>query len=361
MRAQLITAFEVSRAASDQAGAYANNPVIGQLVQDSVNVTINLRRQVKVFSRSFWLEIHALIAVAAILGAMLLFDAVRPEIPSAPPVGLPQAGQEPSADAVLPPDPTLQQPPLPPQQVPSQAQLRDILQILADALRDQAITFAIAQAIDRDELDRAAEELRRLADQLDELSVQARTELGDSLQEAADNIGRDAPNVTEPLQSGAEALDIKNLSGASRALEDLAQVLEELDEAVSESEPSEDGSESNESGEAEAADSSEAPAEAEEEGGAGEGTGEGGDSDQGPGEAEDRLPIDGQPLELESDLESDNRVLQPAELDAETGEERTLDSPFTRQPLNAAGEDLGPDPLTYPWEKREIIRRYFTP
>ena len=81
MRAQLITAYEVSRAASDQAGAYANNPVIGQLVQDSVNVTINLRRQVKVFSRSFWLEIHALIAVAAILGAMLLFDAVRPEIP----------------------------------------------------------------------------------------------------------------------------------------------------------------------------------------------------------------------------------------------------------------------------------------
>jgi hypothetical protein len=38
----------------------------------------------------------------------------------------------------------------------------------------------------------------------------------------------------------------------------------------------------------------------------------------------------------------------------------TEDSPFARQSANSAG-DLGPDPLAYPWEKRDVIRRYFTP
>jgi hypothetical protein len=64
---------------------------------------------------------------------------------------------------------------------------------------------------------------------------------------------------------------------------------------------------------------------------------------------------------LESDSELEDRVLQPAELDAEAGDELTDDSPFARQPLNTSTGDLGPDPLTYPWEKRDVIRRYFTP
>jgi hypothetical protein len=59
----------------------------------------------------------------------------------------------------------------------------------------------------------------------------------------------------------------------------------------------------------------------------------------------------------------EDRVLQPAELEAEAtaGDERTEDSPFARQSVNAASGDLGPDPLSYPWQKREVIRQYFTP
>jgi hypothetical protein len=53
-------------------------------------------------------------------------------------------------------------------------------------------------------------------------------------------------------------------------------------------------------------------------------------------------------------------VLQPAELDALASDEVTQDSPFARQPATTSG-DLGPDPLSYPWEKREVIRSYFTP
>jgi len=56
----------------------------------------------------------------------------------------------------------------------------------------------------------------------------------------------------------------------------------------------------------------------------------------------------------------EDRTLQKAELDAETSDKLTQDSPFARQSLTPAG-DLGPDPLTYPWDKREVIRSYFTP
>lgn len=73
--------------------------------------------------------------------------------------------------------------------------------------------------------------------------------------------------------------------------------------------------------------------------------------------------MEGQPMELEPDPpkdEIDDSVLQPSELGAEASDELTEDSPFAKQSIDAATE-LGPDPLTYPWEKREIIRRYFTP
>ena len=108
---------------------------------------------------------------------------------------------------------------------------------------------------------------------------------------------------------------------------------------------------------ADQAEPAEQPAEGGE--GTGEGDGEGEEQDQ-PTEAE-RLALEGQPLELDSDSEQlDEQVLQPAELDAEAGDSMTEDSPFARGSANASA-DLGPDPLTYPWDKREIIRRYFTP
>ncbi len=355
MRAQLVTALEVSQDTANPANRPENNPVTEQLVQDTVNVTVVMRRQVNTFGRSFWLEMQALIAVAALLGAMLLFDTLRPNIPQAPPADLPSAGQEPTADQVIPPDPNLQQQ-SPQQQELSDSQLRNILKILADALRDQAVTRAVAEAIDRDDLGGAADELRRLADRLEELSSNAHQELGNSLQEAADKIGGDAPDITDPLQRGKQALDINNMPGASRALDDLAEVLDNLNENSPQSSEAEAGNESEDAGESQEGEPQEA---AQEEGGGG-GDGDGGSSNQPLDEEEERLPIDGQPLELESE-ETEQRVLQASELDAEAGEETTEASPFTRQPLNAAGDELGPDPLTYPWEKRDVIRQYFSP
>lgn len=355
LRSQLITAFEAS-----QYQPQAENPIVGQLLQNTVDLSVKLRRQINLVDRTFWLEMHTLVGIAAVLGALLIFDALTPRIPGAAVIDLPALGQEPEADDVVPPDPELQPPPSLQDQLQqlSQAQLQAALEALAEALRDQAVTRAAAEALDRGDVGEAAQELRRLADQLGELSEDAQQGLGESLQEAADNIGEEVPGLTQPLQSGSTALATDNLPGAGQALEDLAETLEMIDEVMQEGQPESEGEAGSGEGDPEGEGGGNASGE-----GAGEGAGDGpgGEGDDALGEEEERLPIDGQPLEIESDEELDDRVLQPAELDAEAGDQRTSDSPFARQALNATGDDLGPDPLTYPWEKREIIRQYFTP
>lgn len=353
LRAQLITAFEAS-----QVQPQPDNLVIGQLLENSVDLSVKLRRQISLIDRSFWLEMHTLLGIAAVLGALLIFDALTPRIPEAGLVDLPPLGQEPQADEVVPPDPQLA-PPLQEQlQSMSQAQMQAALDALAEALRDQAVTRAAAEALDRGDIGGAAQELRRLADQLGELSEEARQGVGEALQQAADNIGEGLPGLTQPLESGSNALGTGNLPGAGQALEELAEALETMGEAMQGGQPESEGEASG--GESEQAEAGGGDASGE---GSGAGAGEGleGEGEGGLGEEEERLPIDGQPLEIESEEELEDRVLQPAELDAQASEESTSDSPFARQGLNALGDDLGADPLTYPWEKREIIRQYFTP
>jgi len=361
MRSQLVTALEVS--SNTTAPAYAENPVSEQLVQDAVSATVDLRRKVKFLGRGFWLEFNMLIGIAFVLGALLVFDLLSPRLPTEPLLELPPIGLEPDAEEVIPPDPVLNPPPNQLQNL-SQQQIQAALQALADALRDQAASRAISEAIDRGDLGGAAEEMRRLADRLGELSGQAQQELGQSLQEAAENIGGEAPPFTDPLQSGNEALQTGNLPGATQALEDLAELLDTIEESNS---PDESQSEP-ESPSEQPADNGSEPAdsgEGDQQQGGGDGAGEGdegGEGDQPLGEEEERLPIDGDPLELESDADLEDHVLQPSELDAQTDDDRrTSDSPFARQPLNAPSDDLGPDPLSYPWDKRDIIRQYFTP
>jgi hypothetical protein len=355
LRAQLVTAFEAS-----QLQPQPDNPVVGQLLQNSVELSVKLRRQVNLLDRNLWLEMHTLIGIAAVLGALLIFDALTPRIPEANLVDLPPLGQEPEADEVAPPEPQLA-PPLQEQlQSLSQAQLQAALEALAEALRDQAVTRAAAEALDRGDIGGAAQELRRLADQLGELSEEARQGVGEALQQAAENIGGGLPGLTQPLESGSSALEVDNLPGAGQALEELAEALETIGETMQEGQPESEGEASGGSQESDQAEAGGGDASGEG-GGDGAGDGLGGEGEEGLGEEEERLPIDGQPLEIESEEAIEDRVLQPAELDAQASEETTSDSPFARQGLNALGDDLGADPLTYPWEKRDIIRQYFTP
>ncbi len=371
LQARLITAQEVDTPAA------ADNPVVQQLLLEAVNIVIGLRRRIRAFDRGFWLEFQALIGVTALLLALLLLDILTPNLPQATAVDLPAAWEEPKAEAVIPPDPKLMPPPFQPemqaQQVQSEEALRQALDALADALRDQAVTRSIAEALDRGDLAGAAAGLRRLADQLGDLSEQARSQLGEALQEAAQNAGGNAPNLTQPSQAGSQALGEDNLQAAQQALEALAEAIESITQTPQESaqaQPQESGdpgqAQANQPGEgqpqAEGETQAQQPGQSDQPGdnaGAGAGSGEGAGGSQ-PNEDE-RLAVEGQPLELESEGESDQQVLQPAELDAPAGGRTAQDSPFGRQPTNAAASELGPDPLTYPWARREVIRKYFTP
>jgi hypothetical protein len=355
LRAQLVTAFEVTRLLDDQ--AQTENMVVYRLLHKAVDIVVGFRRHVRLLNRNLWLEVNTLIGVAAVFTALVMLDALNVQVPNATAVGLPPSGQEPLADEVLQPDPRLAPPP--PQQQETQAtsvdELQRALRILADNLRDQSITRSAAEAIDRNELGEAAEELRRLADQLPDVSGAARNELGNNMQNAADEIGDNVPDLTDPLEAGNQALDANDLGGGSQALEDLAEVLDRIEESPQDSAQAEPESEG-EFGEEEAQVNEE---QQDQNGGGGES--EADSPDQPPEEEE--LAMEGQPMELEPDPpedDIDDSVLQPSELEAEAGDELTEDSPFAKQSIDAATE-LGPDPLTYPWEKREIIRRYFTP
>jgi hypothetical protein len=375
LRASLITAFEVDHATST--APQPDNPVTQRLLQEAVTVSISLRRQVRSLGRGFWLETTALVAVAALLGGLLLLDALTPRLPSAAAVSLPPTWQEPQADQVIPPTPELRPPPFPPEMQAGQLspeQLQQALEALAEALRDSALTRAIAEALDRGDLAGAAAELRRLADRLDELSEETQQEVGQALQEAAEGAGGNVPGLTGPLQSGSQALTENNLEAAREALETLADALESLQPSPQESAqaPSPGDTPAESAAQPPPGNQSESPqpeAQGTEPGageGAGQGEGEGegeGENGSQPSEAE-RLAAEGQPLELEeleSDPELEDRVLQPAELSAEAGDQRAENSPFARQSATPSGDDLGPDPLTYPWDKREVVRRYFTP
>jgi hypothetical protein len=371
LRARLITAFEVGD--PGRQAAPSDNVVTQRLLQESVNILISLRRYVRVFSRGFWAEIQALVAVAALLAALLILDALSPLLPQATAVALPPSWQEPEADAVVPPDAELFPPPFSQepqvQQTLSPEQTQQALEALADELRDEAVTRSIAEALDQGDLAGAAEGLRRLADQLGQLSEQAQGELGQSLQEAAESVGGNAPQLTEPLQSGGSALEQGNLRAAQQALEALAEAIESIGETPQETAQTQPqgGDQPQENSQTQSGESQEqaqagSPGEGEQEGGGpGTGGGEEGEGGSQPGSEAERLAIEGQPLELESDAEQEERVLQPAELDAKAGDESTQDSPFARQAANTTTGDLGPDPLAYPWEKRDVIRRYFSP
>lgn len=374
LKNRLVTALEVvegQRSSAEQAG----NPVVQRLLRETVETITGLRPQVRLFSPTFWLETRTLVAVAALLTGLIVLNTLRPRLPSTAAIDLPPAWEEPRAEDVLPPDVQLGPPPFepvvqPPPLSPEQAQAA--LEALADALRDQAATRAVADALDQGDIGGAANELRRLADRLDQLSEEAQAEIGQALQEAAENIGENAPGLTEPLEAGSEALSQGDGLSAGAALEALAEALEALGEAAPDQIAQQEGEEPGEQPadtaaepqaeeEGEAAEPGEEQSAEPEEGdnsGGGEGAGDGDGSGQ-PTE-EERLAGEGDPLELESDSDIEDRVLQPAELEAGASDRVTQDSPFARQPANLPG-DLGPDPLAYPWEKRDIIRSYFTP
>ncbi len=357
LQTRLTTAYEVSHAPN--ADAQANNPVVQSLYEETEEITDSLREDVRLMNRSMWTEIQALIAVAAVLGALLMADALAPRLPEVAPADIPATWQEPRANELSSDTPPLAEAIAPEEANTSPQHEEDFqkaLEILADVLRDHAVTHAIAEAIDQTDTQLAANNLRRLADQLEDLSPQTRQEVGGLFEEAATKINTIAPSITAPLQAGSDALAADDLLAAGEAIEELARVIEQIEDDptdVAEYKPVEEEQiEQPESVEME----QEPPPQQQQ-----QQTEEQQMEEKEPPPEEERLSVEGDPLEIESDPETEEKVIEAADPDAEATEEEAEGSPFTRQPLISTNQELGPDPLVYPWEQREVVRRYFTP
>jgi hypothetical protein len=380
LRARLRTSHEVDQPLGGP--AFDDNPVVSRLLREAVAITIDVRRRIRLLDFSFWLELQTLIGILALLIGMFMLDTLFLDAPQSELIGLPAAWQEPTPDKVVPPDPRLLPPPaaaLAQMPVADAQRLQEGLEALADALRDQAITRGVAEALDRGELSSAAEGLRRLADQLGELSPDAREGLGEALDEAAENMPAGSAGLREALQAGGESLAQDDLGAAAQALEELAEALESLDEGPLEAAQTPTGSQGDggeagdggqddgssdqgtEASDAQASEQGETPGSEGEGQGAGSGAGEADGPESEQISEEERLAVEGQPLELDSDAAAEDRLVQPAEPGAESDTDRIDNTPFARESPGASMGDLGPDPLAYPWEKRDVIRRYFTP
>jgi hypothetical protein len=355
LQTRLTTAYEISQA--PDADQQAGNPVVQGLYVETEEIADVLREDVRVMNRAMWTEFQALIAVAAMLGALLMADALAPRLPHEASIDIPVEWQEPRANQLSSDTPPLAEAIAPEEASTSPMHEEDFqkaLEILADVLRDHAATHAIAEAIDQTDTQLAANNLRRLADQLDDLSPQTRLEVGGLFQEAASKIGGIAPSITTPLQAGSDALAVDDLLAAGVAIEELARVIEQIEDDptdIAEYKPVEEEKiENPEPVEMEQEEQPEPQQQSSEQ-----------QSEKEPPPEEERLSVEGEPLEIESDPPTDEKVIEAAGPDAEATEEEAEGTPFTRQPLVSTNQDLGADPLIYPWERREIVRRYFTP
>jgi len=167
-------------------------------------------------------------------------------------------------------------------------------------------------------------------------------------------MGDMAPSLSEPLQAGSQALDKNDLPQAGKALEELAKAIEQVEDTpaeVAHPKPFEQLT----------VPAQQTPLEPKDETQPDNPDKNPPQEEKQPPAEEERLEAEGQPLELESDPQTEEKVVQAADPNAEAADKQTEDTPFTRQPLNSPSQELGRDPLTYPWEKREVIRRYFTP
>jgi hypothetical protein len=240
------------------------------------------------------------------------------------------------------------------------------IEALADALRDQGTTRSAAEALDRNDLGGAAQQLRELADQAGQLSQEARNDLADALRGAAEQIAPHDPALADQLRQSADGLE-EGGQEASEALDDLAQAIDNLqdgqptDASGDQGQPgqsdqggqpgsseSQSGGQSGESGQS---------GEAGQGGGPG-GAGNGSTGEQRSAQPSERLGVPGQPVPLEAE--------GPGAVPAEPSDRQPTTSEIV--PGTTGGEAssdrrvrTGADPLRVPLDERDVVQEYFQP
>lgn len=382
-RDQLVAAYEV-------AGRGAQNYIETDLLDAAHSSLREVRRRLLRRLPLPWtdLELAALVATA---GFAVFYWIAALALPAVPTVGhatfepLPPPGAEPMVQ--LPGVPAALQPSLTSQVASgddfadaatfnSAAAAQNVLDKLAEALRNQSFTETAGEALSQGAVDQAASDLRELAQNADALSDEARRDLAESLMAAAEALQESAPEQAEKLREMAESL-LQNTSNSAAqnaatadTLEGLAQMIESGDgDRASASEPgSEPGSnlggsgqsgegQSGESGDSSSAEASSGESAAGDEAGAGS-AGRVGAEESSTGSVES-LQTQGVAVPLPESQSLDSGSLRPEYNPSQAYQYRSV--PYVYVGASGAGGEQPADPLSIPWRLRNVIQRYFSP
>ncbi|PDW05017.1 hypothetical protein [Candidatus Viridilinea mediisalina] len=210
---------------------------------------------------------------------------------------------------------------------------------LAEALRNQSVTRPAAEALDRGNAAEAAQQLRDLADQAASLASETRGELAQGLRQAANQIEPLNPALANQVRGAADALATTGVDPA-QGFEGLAAALEQLAQGQRPSQQ---------------ADGSGNPA-----GGGGGASGQHLAGQQRES-VNQRLGVDGVPLELESDGPGGGATGGAASDLPLSASEGGTGATFARGSPDSNRVEVGGDPLRIPLDLRDVVQDYFSP
>jgi hypothetical protein len=242
------------------------------------------------------------------------------------------------------------------------------LDAIANALRDQGVTRSAADALDRGDLQSAAQNLRALADQASALSDSTRRDLANDLRRAASEVQPSNPELAQQLRDSARGIE-RGDEQAAQGLEQLAESIESL--GGQQPGQNQDG-ESQGQGQGEGdgqqpitgqpSQGQQAPGQGGQgEGdqpGSGGGAGNVGAGEQRPVDTSDRIGADGQPLPIE--VQGPGTTSGPPPEQATAGGVTAVGGVSGGNATSSAGGS-GPDPLRVPLDERDVVQDYFTP
>jgi hypothetical protein len=237
---------------------------------------------------------------------------------------------------------------------------------IANALRDQGVTRSAADALDRGDLQSAAQQLRELADQASALSDATRRDLANDLRRAASEIQQNNAELAQQLRESASGIE-RGDAMAAEGLDQLAQAIEGL--GGQPPGPNQQGQgqgqgagEASQPGNGQPSQGQQAPGQGGQgqgdQAGSGGGAGNVGAGEQRPIDTNGRIGADGQPLPIE--VQGPGTTSGPPPEQATAGGVTAVGGVTGGNASSSAGGS-GPDPLRVPLDERDVVQDYFTP
>ncbi len=392
---QLATAVEIAATRRVDSG------IAARLLHDSGQTAAHLHRRLVRRRVIGWSDVGLLVALFVVLAGLAVLVAI-----GRPNNDLAGASLQPPPSLIQPQDEQLQQEPFQqPGQQPGQGatgtQASNTPGVdpqttgpLADALREQGATRPAADALDRGDIQGAAQQLRELADQADQLSEQSRKDLANRLRQQARKVEGRNQQLADQMRQSANGLE-EGGNDAQQAMSDLAQAVENLQQPQQQSadvgqqdkqqSQQGQGQQGNQAGQqaqqGQGQQGNQAGQQAQQGQGqqgnqAGQQAQQGNQSGQSEGQnssasgagnsaatgqrqsaPSSRLGVEGQPLELKADGTGQN-----AERTSQQPESSISVPGRTAGGGNSSANGVtGADPLRIPVDERDVVQGYFTP